>query len=166
MTDYLDKYPSHNLDRRESIQDYSSMLMLQGKTNYQNKRGDRVKEQKERLIERFRKIQELIPDTIKALELIPDDGNMFVHLDPGELRVILDYDIPEYKIFRRALSKDSWSIKTKFFNELVGCYHVEFRHKTLRVNLMVDLQLKLTGQCRLVKIGERKPDPIYKVVCE
>lgn len=168
ITQELDKYPPHNLDRKVNVQDYSSTLMLQGKANYQNKRGNRMKEHKERLIRRLGNMQDLIPDTIEAVKALPELEflGLYTILDPGTLRLQMDYDIKRYKLLRRALGSD-WQYQYKRFNDYTGAFYIKFNHKFSDVLLTIQLDLSTDGQaCKLVKVGEQKPDPIYKVVCE
>jgi hypothetical protein len=126
-----------------------------------------MKEQKEKLIKRFENFYKLIPGTIEALSHLPDDGDLFTSLDPGELRVILPYDIPKYRIFRRKMGKN-WVYKYRMFNEFLGCYHVNFEHKTTNINLKIDLELSLEGEhgCKLVVDYYEQAKPVYKVECK
>lgn len=125
-----------------------------------------MSEQKKELISRFNRIQKLIPDTIQALSDLPDNGDLFVNLDPGKLRVILDYDIPEYKKYRKEMGK-SWLFQEQHFNELIGCYHVYFIHTTFKVKLTIDLQIsKDNNSCKLVVDHYRQAEPVYRLECK
>lgn len=125
-----------------------------------------MKEQKERLIERFNHMQKLIPDTIQALSDLPDDGYIFTILDPGELWVTLDYNIANYRKYRREMGSN-WLFLNRRFNELMGDYEMRFTHATLDVRLMIDLEMSEDGDvCKIVVDHYRKPEPVYRVECK
>lgn len=130
-----------------------------------------MKEQKERLIKRLNHMQKLIPDTILAMQELPELEflHMYTTLNPGELQLQMDYNIKKYKILRRELAGE-WKCRKKSFNEIMGTYFVEFRHKYLNVTLDVQLDMNtepFAGQsCKLVEVGKRLPQSIYEVICD
>ena len=130
-----------------------------------------IKHEKERLQKRLEEMQSLIPDTLEAMQSLPELEfiRMYITLNPGELCLRMDYNIKQYKVLRRELGSD-WKWQEKRFNNYIGSYYIGFTHK--RLDVLLDIQLDMStklveGQlCRLVKIGERPVEPIFEVVCE
>lgn len=124
---------------------------------------------KDRIIARMREMEKLIPDTIKALNMVPDGYDLYTSLPPGELRIQMDYNLQDYRVLRRRLRKN-WTFKYRRFNQLTGCYYIYFANKSgLDVELVVELVLvdeQPVGQnCKLV-IDRYEQRPIFKVVCD
>jgi hypothetical protein len=127
--------------------------------------------EKEKLIERMMSLKSLIPATIKAIDDLPDIGRLYTILDPGELRIQLDYKPSDYLLARRMLAK-KWTYKGHRFNEYTGNVYVEFAHKDKDLDrIKLDLELEFSPEfengasCRLVEIGH-KTETIYGLECK
>jgi hypothetical protein len=124
--------------------------------------------EKERLIKRMNDLRELIPATIKAIKDLPDIGDLYTTLDPGKLRVQLDYKPTEYLAFRRTIAK-KWRYTERRFNELTGNYYVYLKHRDLEVELTLEIEFPTEFEngatCRLVEVGH-KAEPIYRLECK
>jgi len=126
---------------------------------------------RERLIERMKNLQNLIPNTMKAIEELPEFDfpcHLSNVLDPGELQIDIEYNLQNYVILRRALGKN-YKWQGRWFHGQIGCHFIEFKHKSLDIRLDIKLQLQeefIEGQsCRLVVDNYTKPEPIYKMEC-
>jgi hypothetical protein len=130
-----------------------------------------MKEQKERLQKRLEKMQKVIPDTIEAMRSLPELEflHLYATLGPGQLRLQMDYNVKKYKMLRKKLGAN-WIYQEKHFNNHIGAYFIEFKHKILDVSLDIELDMStelVDGQsCRLVEIDKRPAQPVYKVECE
>lgn len=124
-------------------------------------------EQKERLVRRMNNLQELIPATIEAANDLPDIGHLYTALDPGELRIRLDYKPTEYLVLRRAIAR-KWKYTNHYFNKLNGNYYACFKHRNLEVELTLELEFpgefENGATCRVIELGH-EAKPIYGLEC-
>lgn len=129
-----------------------------------------IKDQKIKLITRMNELESLIPDTVEAVKSLPDNinGKLYTLLSPGELTINIQYLPEEYLSLRRELAKD-WKYKTHWFNELTGSIYVGFQHKSLKVELDLELEIATEYQdgatCKLVEIGH-KTEIVYGLECK
>jgi hypothetical protein len=125
--------------------------------------------EKKELVERLKNLQSLIPDTIKAIEDLPEieGAELYNFLPPGELRIAFLYNGNYLKI-RRLVSK-RWQYVGHRFNKYTGHYYVYFHHRTLRVTLDFELEIPTEFQdglsCRLVEVAH-KTEIIYGLECK
>jgi hypothetical protein len=127
-----------------------------------------MKNQKE-LIKRMESLQVLIPDTIKAIEDLPEIKNchLYTMLDPGRLQIRFPYDENYLRI--RRLTAKCWRYISHGFNEYTGNWYVYFHHRTLQITLSFELDIPIEFQeglsCRLVEVGH-KTEVIYGLECK
>jgi hypothetical protein len=129
-----------------------------------------ITEQKKKFVSRMNELTELIPDTIKATHSLPDNikGYLYTFLDPGELRISIDYTPQQYLNVRRALAKQ-WKFLYRNFNSLTGCYYIHLHHRELKVELTLELvfpaEFKEGANCKVVEVGH-KTEVIYGLECK
>jgi hypothetical protein len=128
-----------------------------------------IKDQKIKLIARMNNLKKLIPDTIEAINSLPNDinGDMYIFLDPGVLRITIQYS-PEYLSIRRKLAK-FWQYTKHEFNNRTGGIYVYFQHRFLEVELTLELEIAMEYQpgvaCKLVEV-DHKTEVIYGLECK
>lgn len=129
-----------------------------------------MKSSKEQLIDRMNELQSLIPDTIEAINTLPEMVGLHLYAtsQPGDLTISMPYDMAKYKEFRRLLGKN-WKCVRHNFNDLVGAVYVCFyyRHNHL-IQLDVQLNVPFSGAiatCKL-EIDHTIEKPVYKMVCK
>jgi hypothetical protein len=128
-----------------------------------------MNKQQKKLIKRMNKLKELIPATIEAIDDLPDVGDLYTALDPGELRIALGYRLNKYLSLRRILAK-KWQYRSHRFNELNGNYYVYFRHKKFdEIKLSLELEFpkefENNAVCRVIEVGH-KTEVIYGLECK
>lgn len=128
-----------------------------------------MNKQKQELIERMEGLKKLIPATIGAINDLPDVGNLYTVLNPGQLRIQVDCVPTEYLALRRTLAK-KWKYIGHRFSELTGNYYVYFEHRNFeKVILALELEFPVEfengASCRLVETGH-KTTPLYGLECK
>lgn len=128
--------------------------------------------QREELIKEMERLQNLFPDTIKAINELPKFDfpcRLLLVTSPGELQLNIEYNLQNYIILRRALGKN-YKFLGRWFHGRLGCHFIEFKHKSLEIRLDIKLQLQeefIEGQSyKLVVDDYTKPEPIYKMECK
>jgi hypothetical protein len=129
-----------------------------------------IKDQKIKLIARMNDLRKLIPDTIEAINSLPNgiNGDMYIFLDPGVLRITIQYLPKEYLSTKRKLS-EFWQYTKHEFNNRSGNVYVYFQHRFLEVELTLELEIAMEYQpgvaCKLVEV-DHKTEVIYGLECK
>lgn len=103
--------------------------------------------------------------TIQAAKDLPEIGDLYITIEPGELRVDLPFTEIAYEEYRKALG-DKWRKMTHTWQTDDGDRYFSFDHVKTGVLLVICLDATSDfATCKRIRIG-MKEVPIFETVCQ